>query len=90
MTHHAAQIEKEEDEGNIKPRIGDEEHRNNSATALNNRFRPVAFIGIQELRIRFRMMDGMDGIDGTPVQNSVRHIEPDIVAKDREKNGQHF
>jgi len=91
MAHHAACIEKQEDPGNVIQRIGHEEHGHHGADALKGRFEPVACIGIQESRFRFRMMDGVYGrIQRTPVQNQVGHIEPDIVTENREENWEHF
>jgi len=59
-----------------------EQERREESDALKDHFKPVAMIGVQERGIHLFMMNRMDRIQESMMENTVAYIEPDVIAQD--------
>ena len=49
----------------------------------------MAVIGVQECGIHLFVMNGMNRIQESVMENTVAHVESDIIAKDSEEEKEH-
>jgi hypothetical protein len=67
-----------------------EQERREESKALKDHFKPVTMIGVQEHGLRLFVMNGMNRIQESVMENTVAHIEPDIIAQDGQKEEEHL
>ena len=60
-----------------------EQERREESDPLKYTFKPVAMIRVQELGFYLFVMNGMNRIQESVMENTVTYVEPDVIAQDR-------
>ena len=81
VSHKPSNIQNEQNDQNGRPTIGIIEEGHEGSEALERAFEPVAFIGVPQSRNNILVMDAVNRIEGSCMEESVADIEPDIITK---------
>jgi hypothetical protein len=82
MTKESLCVDIQKSESKGGPAGIKEQERCEESDPLKYHFKPVAMIGVQERGIHLFMMNGMNRIQESVMENTVAYIEPDIIAQD--------
>ena len=83
VSHKSSDIQNEQNGQNGCPIIGKIQEGHKGSEALEGAFEPVALIGVPQGWNNILVMDVVNGIEGSCVEESVANIEPDVIIKNR-------
>ena len=83
MAHKSSDIQNEQNGQNGCPTIGIVEEGHEGSEALKGAFKPVALIGVPQGRNNILVMDVVNGVHRSCMEESVANIEPNVITKNR-------
>jgi len=89
MTKESLCVDIQKSESKGGPAGIKEQKRCEESEALKDHFKPVAVIGVQERGLHLFVVNGMDRIQESVMENTVAYIEPDVIAQDSEEKEEH-